>query len=125
MGAALVRQGLRSLRRFGLHPIDERLHFRPGRGIPPADDVVREARRPGLVQRQDKPAGFDIFPGVRVLHQRDALPGAGGAQQQLIVFIAGAPLRVGPGVYAMRLQPQRPIRAVGILQQRVLQAIFG
>ncbi|KAG1236559.1 hypothetical protein G6F68_018852 [Rhizopus microsporus] len=75
MGAALVRQGLRRLRRFGLHPIDERLHFRPGRGIRPADDVVREARRPGLVQRQDKPAGFDIFPGVRVLHQRDALPG--------------------------------------------------
>jgi hypothetical protein len=61
--------------------------------------------------------------GVGVLHQRDTLPSSGSAQQQQVFLETGAALGLFAHIHTMGLQPQRPVSAVGILQQWVVEAI--
>lgn len=58
------------------------------------------------------------------LHQGDALTSRSRAQQQQVFIETRAPTTTLIGLDTMGPQPQRPVSAVGILQQWVLQAIL-
>ncbi|MNH37661.1 hypothetical protein D3C79_985870 [compost metagenome] len=59
------------------------------------------------------------------LDQGDALTARGRAQQQQLLVKARPAPAAAVRLEAVGLQPQRPVGTVGILQQRVLQAIYG
>ena len=57
-------------------------------------------------------------------HQRQALPRLGRADQQEVI-IEGRTRRARIDRHVMRRQPQRPVRAVGIMQQGKVQTLGG
>ncbi|MNN83425.1 hypothetical protein D3C81_2004610 [compost metagenome] len=70
-------------------------------------------------------AAGKILLGMSVLHQGDPLAGSRCPQQQKVILETGP--THGPRIIsnAMGLQPQLPVGAIGIVQQRILETIGG
>lgn len=76
-----------------------------------------------MVERDGQAPAGNLGLHVDIAHQRDALAGFGGADQQHVIVEGRAPFAAFVGGQAERTQPQRPIAAIGILQKRVPQAV--
>ncbi|MNE85071.1 hypothetical protein D3C80_1820280 [compost metagenome] len=58
------------------------------------------------------------------LHQGDTLATGGRSHQQQVFIETRASAATAVGLDTMGLQPQRPVRPIGILEQRIPQAIL-
>lgn len=105
-------------------PFHEGIDLWPVHGIRLRQHIGGKPRRPGLVQDLYQTPCNDFCLRVFDRHQRYPLTGFGCAYQQKVIFKRGPALGARVCGNPMRREPQRPIRALTVMQQRVVQAIF-